>query len=668
MKEITLPIDKLSFSSLSDLLNNPLMFKIKHILGVYDVPPSMSMMVGKAGHKALEYYYTNTELDKATRIAQAREEGLSYLAAQNDNYIKYGKTGSREKMLQMYNRAIDFYFSEEPEYHKVLMVEEKMESRIKTDDGQEMPLPITGIPDLVHERADGKVEIIDTKFTKSFTDYEKEDYSKILQAQFLGHLLEFAKGIKADRVLFREIKVTVNTDGSNQIRDYAIPLDHTPYRIIFYNLFKDAVKFLSQPEPVFLPNFSDMLNGEHTGLIYAQGLISSDMSDVEVMHKVRDVAFTTKQFIPSRLDKVENQSLLPEEKIKMRLAEFGIPVEPVEPVIGTSVIQYRFKVSAGIRMSTIKKHEADIALALGAKGSIQVLAPIPGTSFVGVEVEKEERAMVKLSGKDLTAGTLSIPVGLDINGNRVIAPLNEMPHLLIAGATGSGKSVLLNTIITALTKQLTPDEMGLLLIDPKRVELSGFAKKPHLIKPIIYELDEATKALRSVVDEMEARYKKLEKAGKRDISEFNATRKSSKTQLPYLVVVIDEYADLMLSAKMTRKAKKARRMAAIGVKYTPNLDDIDDDFTAEDLIVRLAQMARAVGIHLIIATQRPSVDVITGLIKANFPTRIALTTASAIDSKIIIGQAGAEKLNGKGDMLFSSPTSKGLIRLQGFYV
>lgn len=652
-KEITLPISHISYSAMAQLLRNPLIFKMKYILGVYENKMGMSGLIGQACHEALKVYYGGNENvkvpeNKADRIALARDFGMEYLAGVSDSYIKYGKTGSREAMLKGYNQALDFYFAEEPEYHEIIAVEERMEAEIKTDTGDLLPLPIVGIPDLVHRAKDGKVDIIDTKFTTSFTDYDTEDYIKIMQAMFMGHLLFYAKGIRADRLLFREIKRTANQDGMPQVRDYSIPLDHEPYKIIFYNLFKDVVKFLAN-DPIFLPNLSDMFDGEHAGLIYAQGLINADMSDVEVMHKVRDIAFQSKKFIPSRLDNKENANLLPEEKIKMRLAEFGVPVEPQETKIGASVTQYRFKVSAGVRMSTIKKHQADIALALGVKGNITILAPIPGTSLIGVEVENAEKSAIKLSNKDLVPGTLMLPIGVDVHGKQVRMPLNEMPHLLIAGATGAGKSVLLHSLITALTKQMSPRDLKLVLIDPKRVELSAFAKKPHLEGKVIYEYDQAAETLEELTNEMERRYKILEKAGKRDITEYNNTRRVENTLLPYIVVVIDEFADFMIRAKLDRKKKKKVESADL-----------------ELLVVRLAQMARAVGIHLILATQRPSVDVITGLIKANFPTRIALTTASATDSKIILGVPGAEKLSGKGDMLFNDPSARGVQRLQGY--
>lgn len=674
-KTITLPITKLSYSAMTQLLRNPIMFKFKYILNVYDGLMSVSGMVGRGCHEALKVYYGGgpddvlVPLDRNEAIGIAREYGLKYLEEYPDSGINFGKTGSREEMLKRYARTMDFYFKEEPTYHEILMCEKKLDAEIKTTDGDVLPLPAVCVPDLVVRNVDGTIDIIDTKFVGSYTDNENEDYIKIIQAMFLFHVL-LAHNVKADRVLFREVKTSENAvckeqdtcgqwhtpDGRhNQIRDYAIPCDHSPYHMIFYNLYRDVVKYLSN-DPVFLPNLSDPFDGEQAGLIYAQGLISSDMSDVEVMHKVRDVAFTSKKFVTSRLDNAENTHLLPEERVRIRLAEFGIPVVPQETQVGTSVTQYRFKVSAGVRMSTIKKHKDDIALALEAKGDIRIIAPIPGTSMIGVEVENETRTVAKLGSKDAyTMMSMEVPIGLDLNNQVVKCDITEMPHLLVAGTTGAGKSVFLHSLIKSLTTQMPPNLLKLVLIDPKRVELSDFAEIPHLYKPVMYDYDESMLALYDLTMLMEERYKILQKSKKKDIKAYNKSKKKPGEQLPFIVVVIDEFADFM----MRPKATKAKVTHEEGVR-------IPDTISAEMLVVRLAQMARAVGIHLVIATQRPSVNVITGVIKANFPTRIAFMTSSSIDSRVILDQSGAEDLVGKGDMLFLDPKVKGLQRLQGF--
>ena len=726
-KQVSMPVDKLSYSGLTQLLRNPLIFKLKQILGVYDGKKGISAMVGGAGHEALKYYYGGVKeravsADPETRRHEATDYGMEYLTKFDDFYIRYGKTGTREKMLADYTKAMQIYWAEEPEYNNILFCEERLEAEIKNHDGQLFPLPAVGVPDLVDERADGTIDIIDAKFVRSFTKYENEDgepfedYIKIIQAKFLDYIVRAKTGKQAKRVIFREIKRSVNKEGGNQIQDYVVPLDHEPYDIIFVNIYADVIKFISNPNAVYLPNLSDPFDGEQAGLLYAQGLINADMSDVDVMHKVQDVALVSKKFIPSRLDKIENQYLAPEEKIKLRLAEFGIPVQPVETKVGASVTQYCFKVSAGIRMSTILKHKSDIARAIEAKGNINILAPIPGTALIGVEVPNETRTPIYIKPEHYTKDSLVLPIGVTVQGEFIKESLGDMPHLLIAGATGAGKSILLHIILDALIKQNDPSKMHLTLIDPKRVELTAFAKAKHLQgKKILVEYEEVVRRLMELTDEMEARYKTLEATGFRDIGEYNEIQeKRGNTQMPFIVTAIDEFADLMLRSKVEEKKKavtygskskawlhkelkkrggksgkvyfkdedgkdhshSVRPMSDYSkddiIEYLDLLDSMDTinrgDASVEFLIVRLAQMGRAVGIHLIIATQRPSVDVITGLIKANFPTRIALTTASHTDSEVILGKPGAEKLTGKGDMIFQHPARQGEIRLQGFLI
>lgn len=704
-KTITLPIDHFSYSSLTQLLRNPLIFKMKYIFKIYTSNTGVSGVVGKACHEALRFYYGGNPdvvvpVDPDEARGEATAYGLEYIDKYPDQGIEYGKSGTREDMLARYTKTMANYWAEEPEYHAVIICEKKLKHEIHTMDGQVLPLPAVAIPDLVVEDLAGNIDVVDTKFVASFTSYEAEDYTKIIQAMFLKHVVYEELKRRPRQVIFREVKYTMNKGGEPQIRDYIVPCDHQAYDIIFYNLYNDAVKFLSNPNAIYLPNVSDMFDGEQAGLIYAQGLISADMSDVEVMHKVRDVALKTKKFVTSRTEAVENKNLLPEEKIKMKLAEFGIPVVPEETIVGASVTQYRFKVSAGVRMTTFAKHKHDIEKVLESKGDVRILAPIPGTSLVGIEVANEVRTSVKLTEEHMIMGTLSIPVGVDVTGKAMQVLLNEMPHLLIAGSTGSGKSIMIHSILKALTTQMKHTEMQLVLIDPKRVELVAFNKVPHLQgRKVIYEYDDGVRALMNLVDVMEERYVALETKGCRNIEEYN--RKGS-TKMQYIVVVIDEFADFILRSKIEEKKNKGssyksksmdwlleegtrreidlsraknadtkKEATALLIEALERFDAEDEmkraDANVELLIVRLAQMARAVGIHLIIATQRPSVDVITGLIKANMPTRIALTTSSPTDSEVIIGERGAEKLTGKGDMLFMHP-SHGKTRLQGFFI
>ncbi|MCX6785835.1 MAG: DNA translocase FtsK 4TM domain-containing protein [Candidatus Komeilibacteria bacterium] len=329
--------------------------------------------------------------------------------------------------------------------------------------------------------------------------------------------------------------------------------------------------------------------------------------------------------------------------IKQTLEDFGIAVEMGEVNVGATVTQFTLKPAEGIKLSRITALQNDLALALAAH-PIRLEAPIPGKALVGVEVPNQSIAIVKL--KDILAnpefknkkGRLKIALGEDVSGRAWVIALANMPHLLIAGATGSGKSVCINNVIISLLYQYSPDQLKMIIVDPKKVELTNYNGIPHLLTPVITEVDKTINALRWTVREMDERFRLLNLAGKRNIDAYNASVLVNR--LPYIVVIIDELADLM-------------SMAARDV---------------EAAIVRLAQMARAVGIHLIVATQRPSVNVITGLIKANITARIAFAVASSIDSRTILDVSGAEKLLGKGDLLFSSAEISKPRRIQGAYL
>ena len=331
------------------------------------------------------------------------------------------------------------------------------------------------------------------------------------------------------------------------------------------------------------------------------------------------------------------------QTIKDVLADFNIDVEMRGANIGPRVTQYTLAPPAGVKLTKITALENNLALNLAAT-SIRMEAPIPGQRAVGIEVPNIKPASVRLrgileSGEWKTASNpLSFAIGRDIAGTSMVASLDKMPHLLIAGATGSGKSVMINTLLTSLLYRNSPADMKLILVDPKQVELTPYQDIPHLLTPVITEPERCISALKWAVAEMERRYTALAEVGKRNIAEYNKVKKEEG--MPYIVIVIDEMADLMM-------------LAARDV---------------ESLIVRLAQKARAIGIHLVLATQRPSVDVITGLIKANIPARIAFTVSSQVDSRTIIDQVGADKLLGQGDMLFLTPDLPKPKRVQGAFI
>jgi DNA segregation ATPase FtsK/SpoIIIE and related proteins len=330
--------------------------------------------------------------------------------------------------------------------------------------------------------------------------------------------------------------------------------------------------------------------------------------------------------------------------IEAKLASFNIPARVAVWNAGPVVTQYEVEPSPEIKVSRIEALSDDLAMALAAR-TIRIEAPIPGKSVVGLEIPNKDFNIVALrrilEEVDLRdASKLTFALGRDVAGHARATDLAKMPHLLIAGATGSGKSVMVNALITSLLCNATPDEVRLVLIDLKRVELSAYNGLPHLMVPVITEPERAKAALKWAVSEMENRYRRFAGATARNITGFNETRADPADRLPYLVIIIDELADLMM-----REGKNV-----------------------EDPIVRLAQKARATGIHLVLATQRPSVNVVTGLIKANFPSRIAFAMASQIDSRTILDMPGAEDLIGRGDMLFQPADLPRPIRLQGVFV
>ena len=360
-------------------------------------------------------------------------------------------------------------------------------------------------------------------------------------------------------------------------------------------------------------------------------------------------------------DELQNKASI----LKKKLEDFNVKGEVVEILPGPVITTFEYRPAPGIKLSKIVGLSDDLALALAAI-SIRIVAPIPGRDVVGIEIPNDERELVNLremiASKEFvqSKSLLTLGLGKDLVGQPVATKMDKMPHLLIAGATGTGKSVGLNSIIISLLYKATPDEVKLIMIDPKRIELSVYNDIPHLITPVVTDMKKATNALFWAVREMERRYELLELSGLRNIGQFNEMVSERLSEiapgtspedlvlpgglplerLPFIVVIVDELGDLMM-------------VASKDVEYA---------------LTRLAQMARAAGIHLIIATQRPSADVLTGTIKANFPTRISFQTSSKIDGRIIIDQGGPESLLGNGDMLFSPPGTGRLMRIQGAFI
>ena len=349
-----------------------------------------------------------------------------------------------------------------------------------------------------------------------------------------------------------------------------------------------------------------------------------------------------------------DEKMIVEKNLKIlerTFESFGVEAKVMpNPLVGPAVTKFEIKPAIGVKVSKIVNLSDDIALALAAK-DIRIEAPIPGKPYVGIEVPNSKTSFVAFSDVIQAAlqspKPLDVPLGRDISGNVRLCDISKMPHLLIAGSTGSGKSVCINGIITSILMKTKPHEVKLMMIDPKMVELNGYNGIPHLLTPVVTNPRKAAQALKKVVTEMEKRYEMFAAMGMKNIDGYNAHVASYNAEtgeenplLPYIVVIVDELADLMMVASNE----------------------------VEDAIIRLAQMARAAGIHMILATQRPSVDVITGIIKANVPSRIAFAVSSGTDSRTIIDSSGAEKLLGRGDMLYIPMGENKPIRVQGAYL
>ena len=419
---------------------------------------------------------------------------------------------------------------------------------------------------------------------------------------------------------------------------------------------------LRKPEGQFLPDGSQVSSNGYTPLNRPEPQVSVETPGVPIRTTKSAEAVIhwqlpdVKQILDLGSAPSVNEEFIEQRSrlIQETLASFGAPVQVVEINRGPTITQFGVEplfveTRSGrtkVRVNKISSLADDLALALAAP-RIRIQAPVPGHSYVGIEVPNDEMTLVAL--RDIVESdpfqrnrhALKFALGRDVTGHPISANLEAMPHLLIAGTTGSGKSVCVNSILTCFLLHNTPDDLRLILVDPKRVELTGYNGVPHLLSPVVVEIDRVIGALQWMTEEMDRRYHKFAQIGSRNISDYNAKMKlQGGKKLPFLVIVIDELADLMMIAPGETEQK----------------------------ITRLAQLARATGIHMILATQRPSVDVVTGLIKANFPARIAFAVASNTDSRVILDQPGAERLLGRGDMLFQAPDAPAAARLQGVFV
>ncbi|WP_147532651.1 DNA translocase FtsK [Bacillus marasmi] len=490
----------------------------------------------------------------------------------------------------------------------------------------------------------------------------KEIEPKVVEPIVLEKQAEPVKIIKfpiqeqQPKIVETETTVHVTDEGHHEtMNEQHVTKSHIPFNVIM--LKQDRLKLTNQNlvnEPqVKSPVNVDANNNEHEIQDFvndAKEVASEPQQKQETFYEPLNYQYPETQLLTPPVIQEENDEWLlsQEELLNRTLNDFNVGAKVVNVTQGPSVTRFEVQPDPGVKVNKITNLQDDIKLSLAAK-DIRIEAPIPGKHTIGIEVPNGKSRPVFISEIISSPefknnqSPLTAALGLDISGKPVVTDLRKMPHGLIAGATGSGKSVCINSILTSLLYKADPHEVKLLLIDPKMVELAPYNYIPHLVSPVITDVKAATAALKWAVEEMERRYELFVHTGVREISRFNELAEEAKRysdKLPYILIVIDELADLMMVAP----------------------GDV------EEAICRIAQKARACGIHLIIATQRPSVDVITGLIKANIPTRIAFSVSSQIDSRTIIDIAGAEKLLGRGDMLFLENGTSKPVRLQGTYI
>jgi hypothetical protein len=585
----------LSHSAIICFLNNQIQFKKRYIAKVYDDPASPAMVVGRAIHKMIE------ERLKGQPIEVAIQSGLGEIENTADYEIDYGKTGSRDKILAVYQKLSTTVVNELPSYAGKLNVEDKIEANLSIFNKK---IPLKAYIDLVQDMGE-TLEIVDFKSVTSYSDEEQENYKYLMQAWLYTLLAEHKYGKPVSKFTFAEIKKSINQDGQKQIKDYVLSrkaIDDA--NDISGRLVKAVSDYVDNTNAQYFPNPSDMLNGARSMEIMAQmeGVSIRTVHTTERREKHAPVNTHVAEDVAT-----DNGSEI--DRIMAKLAEFGVGGKINSSVEGNAVTTYMLKPNRGVKMSKLTTMDDDLALALGS-GAVRVIAPIYGTQTVGIEVPKEQ-TFPKFSGK--LTGT-KVPIGVTTMNEVVYDDIDKMPHMLVGGQTGSGKSVFLRNIIQSLNCKVT-------VVDCKMVD---FVDLDGGNVNVVTEREEAVAKLQKLVQMMERRYRDHVKNGRRE------------------VLIIDEYADLVMGATKEEAAHIERNLA------------------------RLLQKARAANINVIIATQRPSADIVAPIIKANCPVKACLRVATARNSDIILDESGGEKLLGKGDMLYLGSGKVSPVRVQVF--
>lgn len=690
-------MDYFSSSSMRSFSTNPVLFRIKYINHEYiDTTHSPVLMLGSAFHNAMEVYYGGSDeiivSNESEAIEKGLETGLKFIEEYPDGMISWNTTyKSKQQVMEKFSFAFNSYVAEMPyKTDNIFMIENGLHHKIDVEwKGQRLtlPVPLKGYPDRVDTLDNGDIEIIDYKTAASFPNEEKIDAAKILQAVVYYFLVYAETGVPPTRTVFEVVKVSKNRDGGKQVRRYDFDYaENELFFDFFFRFYGDMIRALNG-EMVWVPNIEAMFDNEVALIAYINrldepeelaeqmkkeqvdninDLLQKKVASASNMNKLMKTL--EKSFVSGKTLNYKDMEI--HDRIRTKMAEHGMLLNYVDTIESNTVDLYRFDPSVGIKMSKIASYVADIEQVTGTS-KVRILAPIPDTTYVGFEVPRKERVFCGAAPK---ASGINTPVGVDIHGKTQIINIAEAPHILIAGTTGGGKSVLLRSILNSIK-----GNADFWLADPKGVELHDMKSMKYAEEP-----DEIREMLEDLTEIMDARYAEMKAQGARNWS--------GKP----IICVIDEFGDFMLENpsgakkvdyyswsidRLTKESKKRdlpvwRRLGAAKPDKQLLVDGLEEydeenlgkyaEMSAEDLVVKLAQKARAAGIHLIIATQSPRADIVTGRIKANFPTKIALRTSTEIESRIILDQAGAEKLLGKGDALIQRSDSADIIRIQGF--
>lgn len=666
-RDATFPVDHYSASSMIAFTTNPVLFRIRYInRETIDTTNSAKSVIGKAFHRAVEVYYGGgegaTAMDESEAIAQGLKAGVEYIDQYQDGWIKWTDSiPNKQKMQEMVAFGFNAFVTEHKyEPNRVLATEDEIKESVSVEyDGQmkHMPVPLKGKIDRVDE-VNGDIEVRDYKTVHAFSDPDKIDGAKMIQAVAYFLLVHAKYGRAPKRMYYDEVKLTKNRDGGPQTRSYCVEYSESGlFFHFFFRLYEDITRALAG-EAVFVPNINALYDNEVSLVAYMHGLdLPEKLAELKKKHRTEDITEVLTRELNSKanerkfLEAIQKNTTLAkginyetmkiEEKIQTKLMEHGIVVRFDSVVSGATVDLYRYAPSIGVKMSKLRNYTDDIEQVLG-KAGVRVLAPIQNSTLIGYEVPKAERrfpALPKTDGHNMAIGERS-------DGTIHRYDLRTAPHLLVAGASGSGKSVFLGNIIKQVAET---GDSELWLIDPKKVELAGYRGQATRYAT---DIDDIRDLFADLTTEMHRRYELLHAKGAKKLDDLKGKNKPK-----YIYAIVDEFGDLITGKHTRKETTPTGEIYAVGElkgqpKYKVTTRDISSEIEA--FLLGLAQMARASGIHIVIATQRPSTDVVKGTIKANFPAKAVFRTAKAVDSQVVIDEAGAEKLLGKGDMLWSA--------------